>query len=143
MHCVVSLSKALYPLLSTGFNPGRQETVKIQIMCLLRSQLIRIHNDLSTLANRWNPVSLLFKNWEGVSWVCEKQKSPELFKTHRCLSTCAARMLIRFVCERIHCTTKVKISHALATLNPNNSVVYGQKHKVWKLVSLVRTSVTL
>ena len=27
----------------------------------------------------------------------------------------------------------VKIRHGLATLNSNNSVVYGQKHKVWVL----------
>ena len=34
----------------------------------------------------------------------------------------------------------VKIRHGLATLNSNNSVVYGQKHKVWVLFFLVRTS---
>ena len=34
----------------------------------------------------------------------------------------------------------VKTSHVLATLNSNNSVVYAQKHKVWVLVFLVRTS---
>ena len=28
----------------------------------------------------------------------------------------------------------VKIRHGLATLNSNNSVVYGQIHKVWVLV---------
>ena len=27
MHCIVSLSKTLYPLLSTDFNPERQEVV--------------------------------------------------------------------------------------------------------------------
>ena len=32
--------------------------------------------------------------------------------------------------------------HGLATLNSNNSVVYGQKSKVWVLVFLVRTSKT-
>ena len=37
------------------------------------------------------------------------------------------------------CATKVKMSHALATLNSNNFVVYGQKHKVRVLVFLVRT----
>ena len=31
----------------------------------------------------------------------------------------------------------VKIRHGLATLNSNNSVVNGQKHKVWVLVFLV------
>ena len=35
---------------------------------------------------------------------------------------------------------EVKMSHALATLNSNNFVVYDQKHKVWVLVFLVRTS---
>ena len=33
----------------------------------------------------------------------------------------------------------VKIRHGLATLNSNNSVVYGQKLIVWVLVFLVRT----
>ena len=32
----------------------------------------------------------------------------------------------------------VKIRHGLATLNSNNSVVYGQKHKEWVLVFLER-----
>ena len=36
-------------------------------------------------------------------------------------------------------STMVKIRHGLATLNSNNSVIYGQKHKVWVLVFLVRT----
>ena len=36
----------------------------------------------------------------------------------------------------------VKMSHALASLNSNNFVVYGQKHKVWVLVVLVRMSGT-
>ena len=36
--------------------------------------------------------------------------------------------------------TMVKIRHGLATLNSNNSVVYGQKHIVWVLVFLVRMS---
>ena len=34
----------------------------------------------------------------------------------------------------------MKLRHGLATLNSNNSVVYGQKQKVWVLVFLVRTS---
>ena len=38
---------------------------------------------------------------------------------------------------------QTEISHALATLNSNNFIVYGQKHKVWVLVFLVRTSGTL
>ena len=36
--------------------------------------------------------------------------------------------------------TMVKMRYDLATLNSNNSVVYGQKYKVWVLVFLVRTS---
>ena len=31
------------------------------------------------------------------------------------------------------------MTHDFATLNSNNFVVYGQKHKVWVLVFLVRT----
>ena len=38
--------------------------------------------------------------------------------------------------------TMVKIRHGLATISSNNSVVYGQKHKVWVLVFLVRKSGT-
>ena len=41
----------------------------------------------------------------------------------------------RTVYERRRCATKMKMSHALETLNCNNFVVYGQKHKVWELVS--------
>ena len=47
-------------------------------------------------------------------------------------------MRIRFVYERRRYATIGKIRHGLATLNSNNSVVYGQKHKVWVLVSLER-----
>ena len=36
----------------------------------------------------------------------------------------------------------VKMRLGLATLNSNNSVVYVQKHKVWVLVFLYRTSGT-
>ena len=36
----------------------------------------------------------------------------------------------------------VKMRHGLATLNSNNSVVYGQKHEVWILAFLVRKSGT-
>ena len=49
---------------------------------------------------------------------------------------------VQFVNERKTCATKVKMSHALATLNSNNFLVYGQKHIVWVLVFLVRTSGT-
>ena len=47
---------------------------------------------------------------------------------------------VRFVYERR--ATMVKMRHGLATLNLNNSVVYGQKHKVWVLVFFVGTSRT-
>ena len=63
-------------------------------------------------------------------------------KTHRRLLTCAATMRVRFVYERRRYATMVKMRHGLASLNSNNSVVYGQKHKVWVLVFLVRTSGT-
>ena len=36
----------------------------------------------------------------------------------------------------------VKMRHGLANLNSNNSVVYGQKHKVRVLLFLVRASGT-
>ena len=62
-----------------------------------------------------------------------------LLKTHRRLLSCATTMRVRFVYERRRCATMVKMMHGLATLNSNNSVVYGQKHKVWVLLFLVRT----
>ena len=65
-----------------------------------------------------------------------------LLKTHRCLLTCATTMCLRFIHERRRNAALVKIRHSLATLNSNNSVVYGQKHKVWVLVFLFRTSRT-
>ena len=65
-----------------------------------------------------------------------------LSKAHRCLSRCMTTMNVWFVYERRRCATKVKISHALATLNFNNFIVYGQKHKVLVLVFVVRTSGT-
>ena len=65
-----------------------------------------------------------------------------LLKTLRCLSTWATTMHVRFVYERGRYSTMVKMRHGLATLNSNYSVVYGQKHKVWVLVFLVRTSAT-
>ena len=65
-----------------------------------------------------------------------------LLKTHMRLLTCATTMRVRFVYERRRYATMVKIRHGLATINSNNSVVYGQKHKVWVLVFLVRTSGT-
>ena len=63
-------------------------------------------------------------------------------KTHRCLLACGTMMGIWFVYETRCYPTIVKMRHGLATLNSNNFVVYGQKHKVWVLVFLVRTSGT-
>ena len=48
-------------------------------------------------------------------------------------------MRVRFVYERRRYAAMVKMRHGLATLTPNNPVVYDQKHKVWVLVFLVRT----
>ena len=56
------------------------------------------------------------------------------------LSACATTMHTQFPYERRHCATMVEIRHGLATLNSNNSVVYGQKHKVWVIVFIVSTS---
>ena len=68
--------------------------------------------------------------------------SASLLKTHRRLLSCATTMRVRFVYERSGYATMVKMRHGLTTLNSNNSVVYGQKHKVWALVFLVRISGT-
>ena len=65
-----------------------------------------------------------------------------LLKAHRRLSTCATTMRVRLIYERKRYATMVKMRHCLATLHSNKSVVYGQKHKVWVLVFLVRTSGT-
>ena len=62
-----------------------------------------------------------------------------MLKPHRRLSTCATTMRVRFVYERRRYATMVKIRQGLATLNSNNSVVNGQKYKVWVFVFLVRT----
>ena len=59
-------------------------------------------------------------------------------KKQRRLLLCATTMRVRFVYERRRYATMVKMRHGLATLNLNNSVVYGQKHKVWVLVFLER-----
>ena len=48
----------------------------------------------------------------------------------------------QFVNEMRRYAKMAKKRHGLATLNSNNSIVYGQKHKVWVLVFLVRTSGT-
>ena len=58
-------------------------------------------------------------------------------KTHRRSLACATTMRVRFVYERRRYAAMVKIRHGLATLNSNNFVVYGQKHKVCVLVFLV------
>ena len=50
-------------------------------------------------------------------------------------------MCERFVYETRRYATMVKIRHVLATYF-NNSIVYDQKHKVWVLIFLVRTSGT-
>ena len=63
-------------------------------------------------------------------------------KTHRRLLSCTTTIRVRFVYERRRYATMVKMRHGLATLNSNNSVVYGQKNKVWVLVFLVRLSGT-
>ena len=65
-----------------------------------------------------------------------------LLKTHRHLLAYWTTMRVRFVYEKRRCTTMVKMRHGLATSNSNNSVVFDQKHKVWFLVFLVRTSGT-
>ena len=54
-----------------------------------------------------------------------------LLKIHRRLSACVMMMCKWFVYERRHYATMVKMRHGLAILNSNNSVVYGQKHKVY------------
>ena len=51
-------------------------------------------------------------------------------------------MRVRFDYERTRNATMVKMRHGLTFLNSNNSVVYGQKHKVLELVFLVRTGGT-
>ena len=52
-------------------------------------------------------------------------------------------MPIQFDYARRCYATMGEIRHSLATFNSNNFVVYGQKHEVWVLVFLVRTSGTL
>ena len=47
-------------------------------------------------------------------------------------------MRVRFVYERRLYAIMVKMRHGLTNLNSNNSVVYGQKHKVWVLFFLER-----
>ena len=47
-------------------------------------------------------------------------------------------MHVRFVYTSQRYAAMVEIRHGLATLNSNNFVVYGQKHKVWVLVFLER-----
>ena len=65
-----------------------------------------------------------------------------MLKTRRRLMTCVTKMLVRIVYARRYYVTLAEMRHGLTTLNSNNFVVYGQKHKVWVLVFLVRTSGT-
>ena len=62
-----------------------------------------------------------------------------VLKTHSHLSACLMTMRERFVYERRRYATIMKMRQGLATLDSKNSVVYGQEHKVWVLVFLVRT----
>ena len=66
-----------------------------------------------------------------------------LLKTPRRFSACATTMCVRFVCARRCYATMVKMRHSLASSNSKNFDVYGQKHKGWVLVFLVRTSRTI
>ena len=65
-----------------------------------------------------------------------------LLETPRRLLTCLSMMCVRFVYERRRYATMVKMRHGLVTLNSNNFIVYGQKHKVWALIFLIRMSGT-
>ena len=65
-----------------------------------------------------------------------------LLKTHSHLLACTTTMQAQFAYERRHYATMVEMRHGSAILNSNNSVVYGQKHKVWVPVFIVRTSRT-
>ena len=62
-----------------------------------------------------------------------------LLKTHMRLLACGTTMHIWFVYEIRHYATMMKMRHGFATLNSNKFVIYGQKHKVWIFVFLVRT----
>ena len=55
-------------------------------------------------------------------------------------STCATKMRVLFVYARRHYVAMADMRHGLAPCNTHNFVVYGQKHKVWVLVFLGRTS---
>ena len=96
------------------------------------------HNEINAKKlcslNSCTHISLIF----AMSWVTELLPSQyfwlalyhglvwaSLLKTHRRLSTCVTTMHVRFVYERRGCATKVKMSHALTTLNSNNFIVYG------------------
>ena len=63
-----------------------------------------------------------------------------LFKLPRRFTACATAMAVGFVYARRRFVTIAKMSHGLTTLNSYNFVVYGQKHKVWVVVFLVRMS---
>ena len=66
-----------------------------------------------------------------------------LLITQRRSSTCAMKMHVPFVYVRRRYVAMVDMRHGLATCNTQNFVVYGQKHKEWVLVFLVRTRGTL
>ena len=68
----------------------------------------------------------------NIDWHYTKALLPaSLLKTHRRLSTCATTMRVRSIYEMRRYELMVKIRHGLATLNSNNSGVYGQKHKLF------------
>ena len=61
-------------------------------------------------------------------------------KNLKALIDSATTLRVRFVYARRRFVTMAEMRHGLTTLNSNNFVVYGQKHKVCVLVFLVRTS---
>ena len=105
-------------------------TVYIRSNCLFFAMLW-----VTELFNR--SINLTIDWHYTIAWL-----SASLLKTHRRLSTCATMMRMQFVYGRRRYTTMVKRRHCSATLNFKNAIVYGQKHKVWPLVFLVRTSGT-
>ena len=58
------------------------------------------------------------------------------------LLTCCL-LLLPFVYARRRYVAMANMRHGLVACNTHNFVVCGQKHKVWVLVLLVRTSETL
>ena len=101
--------------------PNRLYTEKLSIYCYVRSHLTIDREIFSTIdwhhTMAWLPASLL--------------KHAGAYRHAR--QRCAYGSFN---------ATKVKIRHDLKTFNSNKSFVYGQKHKVWVFVFLVRTSGT-